>query len=212
MKKTNLIFISIFILFNNFFFINLQSQINNTIVVKVGELLVTSIDIQNEIITNLVINGQEISQESVNCNKGYAIKNLINKSIKKGEINKYKITNYSKKDLQNYIENIAKTLNTNLDGLKKIFEQNNINYDVFVERHKIELLWNSLIFQFYKNQINVNIVEVNTEAGNINKSNSKEELEKIKINILNKKKQDKLNLFSRSHLSNLENTLNINFQ
>ncbi len=212
MKKTNLIFISIFILFNNFFFINLQSQINNTIVVKVGELLVTSIDIQNEIITNLVINGQEISQESVNSNKGYAIKNLINKSIKKGEINKYKITNYSKKDLQNYIENIAKTLNTNLDGLKKIFEQNNINYDVFVERHKIELLWNSLIFQFYKNQINVNIVEVNTEAGNINKSNSKEELEKIKINILNKKKQDKLNLFSRSHLSNLENTLNINFQ
>ena len=140
MKKTNLIFISIFILFNNFFFINLQSQINNTIVVKVGELLVTSIDIQNEIITNLVINGQEISQENINSNKGYAIKNLINKSMKRGEINKYKITNYSKKDLQNYIENIAKTLNTNLDGLKKIFKQNYINYDVFVERHKIELL------------------------------------------------------------------------
>jgi hypothetical protein len=212
MKKTNLIFISIFILFNNFFFINLQSQINNTIVVKVGELLVTSIDIQNEIITNLVINGQEISQENINSNKGYAIKNLINKSMKRGEINKYKITNYSKKDLQNYIENIAKTLNTNLDGLKKIFKQNYINYDVFVERHKIELLWNSLIFQLYKNQINVNIIEVNTEAENINKSNSKEELEKIKINILNKKKQDKLNLFSRSHLSNLENTLNINFR
>jgi hypothetical protein len=174
--------------------------------------LVTSIDIQNEIITNLVINGQEISQENINSNKGYAIKNLINKSMKRGEINKYKITNYSKKDLQNYIENIAKTLNTNLDGLKKIFKQNYINYDVFVERHKIELLWNSLIFQLYKNQINVNIIEVNTEAENINKSNSKEELEKIKINILNKKKQDKLNLFSRSHLSNLENTLNINFR
>ena len=174
--------------------------------------MVTSIDIQNEIITNLVINGQEISQENINSNKGYAIKNLINKSMKRGEINKYKITNYSKKDLQNYIENIAKTLNTNLDGLKKIFKQNYINYDVFVERHKIELLWNSLIFQLYKNQINVNIIEVNTEAENINKSNSKEELEKIKINILNKKKQDKLNLFSRSHLSNLENTLNINFR
>ena len=212
MKKVNPIVIFFLIVLNNFIFTNLQSQISNSIMIKVGELLITSIDIQNEIITNLVINGQEISQENINSNKGYAIKNLINKSMKRGEINKYKITNYSKKDLQNYIENIAKTLNTNLDGLKKIFKQNYINYDVFVERHKIELLWNSLIFQLYKNQINVNIIEVNTEAENINKSNSKEELEKIKINILNKKKQDKLNLFSRSHLSNLENTLNINFR
>ena len=212
MKKFSLIIISSFILINNFFFSNLQSEIINSIIVKVGESLVTSVDIQNEIITNLVINKQDITQKSVNDNKSYAVKNLINKSIKISEINKYEIKNYNKKDLQNYIENIAKTLNTNLDGLKKIFKQNYINYDVFVERHKIELLWNSLIFQLYKNQINVNIIEVNTEAENINKSNSKEELEKIKINILNKKKQDKLNLFSRSHLSNLENTLNINFR
>ena len=45
-----------------------------------------------------------------------------------------------------------------------------------------------------------------------NKENkSEEELKKIKENILNKKKEEKLELFSRSHFSNLENSITIKF-
>ena len=110
MKKFFLIIISISILFNNFIFLNLQSQINNIIIVKVGESLITSLDVENEIITNLIIKKQEINQTSVNNNKKYAVKNLINKSIKKSEINKYEIKDYNEQDLKNYVQNIAKEL------------------------------------------------------------------------------------------------------
>jgi len=212
MRKINLKATLTFLFFFNFIFLNLYSQINNSIVVKVGKLVVTSLDVQNEIITNLIISKQEITQENVNKNKNYAVKNLVNKSIKKGEIDKYQVNDYNKKDLQNYLENIAKNLNTNRNGLKRIFDQNNIEYQTLVENHKIELSWNTLIFQIYQNQTNINMVDVDNEVKNFKKDKSKEEIEKIKKDILNKKKEEKLQLFSRSHFSNLENTVFINFQ
>ena len=212
MKKVNLIIIFFFILFNKFFLLNLQSQINNTIVVKVGSSLITSLDVQNEIITNLILNKIEITQKNIDNNKSYSIRNLIQKSIKRGEIKKYQIIDYSKKDLKNYTENIAKNLNTNVSELKKIFKQNSIDYQTFVKRHETELLWNTLIFKLYRNQTNVNIIDVDNEVKKIKKIKSADEIKKIKENILNQKKQEKLNLFSRSHLSNLENTIVVDFQ
>ena len=212
MNRVNLRKIFFIWLISSFIFSNLYSQINNIIVVKVGESLITSITIKNEIITNLVINRQEITQESIDNNKNFAIKNLINKSIKKSEINKYKIKNYNKKDLQDYMKNVAKSLNTDLNGLRNIFKDYNINYEIFVERHKTELLWNTLIFQIYKNQTNVNIVEVENEVEEIKGSKTDEELKIIKKNILNNKREKKLSLFSRSHFSNLENTVVVSFQ
>ena len=83
MKKFNLTFISLIIFLNSSIFLMLHAKINNNIVVKVGESLVTSIDIQNEIVTNLVINKKEITQENINNYKNFAVKNLINKTIKK---------------------------------------------------------------------------------------------------------------------------------
>ena len=103
-----------------------------------------------------------------------AVKNLINKSIKRSEINKYEIKDYNKKDLRNYIENIAKNLNTDSKGLKEIFKQSNIDHEAFVEKHKIELLWNTLIFQIYRNQTNINIVEVENEVEKKKKNKSEE--------------------------------------
>jgi len=212
MKKFFLIIISISILFNNFIFLNLQSQINNIIIVKVGESLITSLDVENEIITNLIIKKQEINQASVNNNKKYAVKNLINKSIKKSEINKYEIKDYNEQDLKNYVQNIAKELNTDSKGLKNIFKQSNIDYEVFLENYKIELLWNTLIFQYYKNQTNINTVDLENEIEKVKDNKTEEDVKKIRKNFLEKKKQEKLNLFSRSHFTNLENTIVIDFQ
>ena len=79
MRKINLKATLTFLFFFNFIFLNLYSQVNNSIVVKVGKLVVTSLDVQNEIITNLIISKQEITQENVNKNKNYAVKNLVNK-------------------------------------------------------------------------------------------------------------------------------------
>ena len=212
MKKFKLIIISFFVLYNTFVLFNVNSQIVNEIVVKVGDSLITSIDIQNEIITNLVINKQEINQDNINNNKNYALKNLINKTIKKNEIKKFEIKKFNKQDLQNYISDVAKNLNTDRKNLKIIFKQAGINYDSFVENREVELLWNTLIFTLYENQTNVNIIDVDNELENIKNNKSEEELKEIRKKILDRKKSEKLDLFSRSHFSTLENNVTINFQ
>ncbi|MDC6482003.1 hypothetical protein PQY72_00785 [Pelagibacteraceae bacterium] len=212
MKKINFKTILILAVANCFIFSNTQSQINNQIIVKVGDEIITSVDIKNEIMTNLLINNQEISQNIIDQSKNFAIKKLINKSIKKSEIEKYEIKDYNQIDLQNYIKSVAKNLNTNTNDLKEIFSQSNISYQTFVDSRKIELLWNTLIFQIYRNQTNINTVEVENEFEQVKKNENEEELKELKQKILNKKKEEKLSLFSRSHFSNLENTVIINFK
>ena len=167
MIKNILSYFSILCLTSNFILTDLKSEISNSIIVVVGNTLVSSIDIQNEITTNIILNKLEITQENINSNKDYSIKNLISKEIKKNEISKYKITSYNKNDLKEYTLKVAKRLNTDMDGLKKIFVNNNISYKSFIEKHKTELLWNTLIYQLYNNQINVNIIAVENEVTRI---------------------------------------------
>ena len=212
MKKYNLTTILFLIFLNNFIILDLESKIVNNILGKVGNSLITSVDLQNEIITNLLINKQDFSQENIESAKSYSLKNLINKTIKKDEIDKYKIKDFNRKDLYEYIDKVAKEFDTNQSGLEEIFKKNNVNYSKFVERYKIELSWNTLIFQIYKNQINPNIMEIDNEIKKIKENKNDEELKKIRIEITNKKKNEQLNLFSRSHYSNLENSVYINFK
>tara|TARA_B100000780_G_scaffold277218_1_gene247411 strand:+ start:200 stop:1132 length:933 start_codon:yes stop_codon:yes gene_type:complete len=180
------VLLSIFVLFllNVINSNELKSQINNNIVVKVGDLLISSVDVQNQIITNLVINKKEINQVNIDNVKNFALKILVNKLIKKNEINKFQITNYNKKDLYDYIDKIAKDLDTNRNGLKKIFKENNINYDLLVGNHEIELLWNTLIYSVYSKQININIIAIENEIEKIKSSvNLEYNLSEIEIPI-----------------------------
>ena len=83
MKNKILINLSIYLLINIFFLVELRPKINNAIIVKVGSSIITSLDIKNEIITNLTINKIEVTQENINNKKNVAVKNLVSNSIKK---------------------------------------------------------------------------------------------------------------------------------
>ena len=136
---------------------------NNYIVAKVGNEIITSLDVENEIITILVTNKSEINQDSINKTKSIAMKGLVRTLIKKNEIKRYKIDKYNKKDLSDYIDKVAKNLGTNKSGLKEIFKKNGISYKKYITKYETEFLWNTLIFQVYKNQIIINAVEVENE-------------------------------------------------
>ena len=189
-----------------------NAEIKNSILVKVGNEIITSLDLRNEVLTSLIINKIDVNQENIDASKNLAIKNLINKKIKRIEITKYQIADYNKNDLQKYLTNISNLFETNSSGLKKLFETNNINYDTFVYNYETELLWNTLIFRIYSNQTNINIIEVENELEKIKNDKADLDPEEIKKQIINTKKQEKLNLFSRSHFSNLENSTNIEFK
>ena len=209
MKKK--IFFLIFVFVLNFLSFS-NAEIKNSILVKVGNEIITSLDLRNEILTSLIVNKIDVNQENIDASKNLAIKNLINKKIKRIEITKYQIADYNKNDLQKYLTNISNLFETNSSGLKKLFETNNIDYDTFVYNYETELLWNTLIFRIYSNQTNINIIEVENELEKIKNDKADLDPEEIKKQIINTKKQEKLNLFSRSHFSNLENSTNIEFK
>ena len=139
------------------------SKINNKIIANVGNQIITDLDIEDEIKTMLILNQKKFSQENINQVKNMAMNALIKRSIKKNEILKYKVEDYDEKELNNYLIQVSKKLNTDIEGLKNILESNLINYEIFIDKYKTELKWNNLIYSLYKNQLNINTVDIENE-------------------------------------------------
>ena len=153
--------------------LEVKAGIKNTIIAKVGRDIITQIDVENEIKLILLLSNQQINQKNVDQIKSTAIKMLVKRSVKKAEIDKFEITKYNENDLEKQVLTIAKSLNTNKTGLKEVLKKNNLNYDFFTGRIKNELLWNTLIYLIYKNQISINALEVDNELSKSVKQESK---------------------------------------
>ena len=146
----------IYILITNLTF----AQIKNTIIAKVGNQIITSLDVENEVKAILILTKTEVNRENIEKIKKKSIQSLIRKSIKKIEIEKYNIKDFSIIELENYSKNMAENLNVSTSDLKKIFLKNNIDYDLYIYNYKKDLLWNTLIFQLYNSKINLNHIKI----------------------------------------------------
>ena len=125
----------IYILITNLTF----AQIKNTIIAKVGNQIITSLDVENEVKAILILTKTEVNRENIEKIKKKSIQSLIRKSIKKIEIEKYNIKDFSIIELENYSKNMAKNLNVSTSDLKKIFLKNNIDYDLYIDNYKTDL-------------------------------------------------------------------------
>lgn len=140
------------------------SSMQNKIIAHVGTEIITSADLENKVKTLLILNNQELNQENINTVKGESLKSIMRSLIKKKEIKKYEVTEYNKNQLNNYIINVIGNKNlSNQEELKNLFKQNNIDYDIWVESVKIDILWNTLIFRMYSNQITINSIEIEND-------------------------------------------------
>ena len=161
------------------------SSMQNKIIAHVGTEIITSADLENKVKTLLILNNQELNQENINTVKGESLKSIMRSLIKKKEIKKYEVTEYNKNQLNNYIINVISNKNlSNQEELKNLFKQNNIDYDIWVESVKIDILWNTLIFRMYSNQITINSIEIENDIKEkMKKKESKEyNLSEILIN------------------------------
>ena len=144
------------------------------------------------------------------------MQNLINRAIKNEEIKRRNIEDYNKQDLTNYIKKISSSLQVRDTDIKEIMKNYEVNYETFVNSAITDLKWNSLIFIIYKNQLKINPLEVESEITSnlksISQKNDKEEIEKLKNKIIARKKNEKLQLFSNSHFSDLKNNALIEFK
>ena len=168
MKK---IFLILFILFNsNAYSVN----INNRIVAKIDNQIISSFDLKNKIKTLLFFNNEELSQESINKTKPLAMRSLIDHKIKKEELLKYNSSlEKNNQNVNKYLANIALKYNTNTRGLKQIFQNNKIDYESYLSEIKVQLLWQKFIFDVYKDKIELDEKEINLVLNEIIKKKKK---------------------------------------
>tara|TARA_B100000029_G_scaffold310436_1_gene302959 strand:+ start:4493 stop:5425 length:933 start_codon:yes stop_codon:yes gene_type:complete len=150
----------LFILFFLFQTSQVFAKISNAVVITVGNLPITYLDIVKEMKLVSIISGNKIDDSNKEQIKNIAAKSLIKRRIKELEINKYEIKVYNKSDLERLIKKTSLNLGTDKNGLKTIMESNNLNFKYLEKKFEIDLKWNTLIFDLYKNKVVLNMNEI----------------------------------------------------
>ena len=212
-KKVPIYFLIIF-----FFFIQTDkifSQTNNSIIISVGSHPITRLDLLKEIKLITILSNTEITDSNQEQIKTLAVKSLIKRNIKKNEIKKRNIDRYNKNQLEALINNACKKLGVDRNGLKNILDRYNLSYENLIKKFQVDLKWNYMIFEMYKNKISLNTSEIESKI-NLYLENSKDikkekDIKLIKEKIVNEEKEKKLKMFSNLHYSNLERSTQIKF-
>ena len=171
------------------FSLNVSAKIQNKIILKVENEIITNYEIKNKILRSLVLSDQEITQDNINKFKNQALDTLVQLKIKKIELQKYNISK-NEAQINAYLNSIS---SNNILGLKEKFELNDLSYDLFLEEIEIESKWQKLIFQIYSKKINIdeNIITEDLKKLIKNKISIKEvNLSEIEF-FLNQDKSDK---------------------
>ena len=138
-------------------------SIENKIVAKVENSVLTSHELKNKIKVTLILSDQEINQNNVNKIKSNVLSSLLNLKIKKLELDKYKV-DINKIDASNHLASIS---SNNINSLKDQFERNNLDFNLFLSEIKTELAWRQFIFNMYNNKVNIDDKDIDFELSKI---------------------------------------------
>ena len=165
------------------------AAIKNEIILKVGNEIITSLDIKKEAIYLMTLNSEieKLSQKQI-----YEISknSLIREKIKKKEIVKnFKKIEVNQEVLDQIFKNMYSEINLNSKSeFKNFLEIKKINFDTVEEKIKIEILWNRLIYLKYNKKINININEIKNKLNNDQKNLKQIFLQEIMFELKNKEK------------------------
>ena len=191
------------------------SQIDNAIIISVGDYPITRVDLLKEIKLIAILSSTEINEKNREQIKALAVKSLIKRNIKESEIKKRNVMSFNKRQLSLMIKNTSKKLGVDEAGLKEILEINNLSYEELLSRFRTDLKWNYMIFQIYKNKISLNSAEIEgkiqTRLKNYKDLNDQDKIDSIKKQIVSEEKEKKLKMFSNMHFTNLERSIQIKF-
>ena len=137
--------------------------IKDSLFATVGNKAITQSDILNEIKIILILTGQSFTQDIKEQLQSGAIQSTIKRNIKKIEIEKHESLTFNQPDIELELEKYASSLNMDYATLKNTFIVNEINVSHVKDQIQTELLWNSLIFQLYKNRLVINLDEIDEQ-------------------------------------------------
>lgn len=159
------------ILFIFFWNVHSISEIKNNIIAKVGNQIITAYELENKIRTVLILSNEQINQKNIDKVKKVSLNSLINYKIKNAELSKFNIE-INQLAVLNHMKNISLKLNIDQNNLQPFFENNQINYEKYVEEIKTEFLWQKLIFEIYSNKLNIDENEIISELNETVKNNN----------------------------------------
>ena len=145
--------------------------IENKIILKIDNEIITTIDVLNEI-TNLKFFNKNINQLKDEEIYQIAIQSISKYIIKKNEISK----NFSNIKFQNenylnqLVEKTYKDLGfQNLEDFKYALSENQVNFEKFQEKLITDILWNQIIFSKYYNMLIVDEKKLKKQLENTDK-------------------------------------------
>ena len=189
MKKKIILFAIIL----NSLIINISNSLENKILFKINNEVVSSFDIVSEKKYIIILNSslKKLDEESLNK---LAAESIINEKIKEIEINKF----FNMEEMLNNknLENVLKDLifQSGFETEKKFsnyLNSINLNLEYVKKKIAIEMYWNNLIYRKYNNQVVINETLIEEELKKeAKKLNRLKELNLSEILIRNKKNLD----------------------
>ena len=158
MKKIKYIFFLIF-----FLLIKLESantEINDGLFMTIGNKPITKSDIVDEIKIILILNNESYSDEKRDKLHELAVKSTVKRTVKQIELERHDFFRFNQEDLEMELSKLASNIFIDIDTLKNICESNELDFSKIEEQVKTELHWNSLIFEIYKHNLNINQSEI----------------------------------------------------
>ena len=182
MKKINKFLIIFFlIIFNN------VNAIENKIILKVNNDIITSLDVFEEI-NRLKFFNKNLNQLKKEEVYQISLQSILKYKIKKNEATKYfKEIKIDNKDyLNTLIENTYKNFGfKNLIDFKEELKNNKISYELFLEKLKVDILWNQIIFVKYSDKIIINENDLKNQIQNQSTFITSFEIKEIVFSVTN---------------------------
>jgi parvulin-like peptidyl-prolyl isomerase len=170
-----------FIILLTLFFDSFVLAKNTKILVKIESEIITNFDVQNKIISSLILAKKEVNQVNINNFKKVSLENLIQNRLKKIELKKYNIKK-DDKQINSYLNSIS---SNNIESLKNVFKSYDLDFKEFTDEIDVEFRWRKFIYQMYKKKINIKPEDVAQEiSDNLKKKNNIIEYNLSEIEIL----------------------------
>jgi len=179
------------------FFLNgiLNAKIENKIIVKVGNEVITSFEIKNKILRTLILNNSNINQENIDKLKEQVLDNLVNIKLKENELKKTNV----EIDTNRINEYLSKISSNDIAKLKNLFIQNNVSFELFIDELKTEFRWQKFIYQKYSKKIEVNENSLNDEIETL----LKDQLEVKEVNLSEIQLLNNQNINNKKFIQNI---------
>ena len=188
MNKNRYLIVIALIFFTN---IAYSFDIENKILIKIENEIITSLDIQNEYKYLIALN-PDIKKSNKEDIIKLSKRSILQERIKKIEINKnFNNPKIPEKFLKQIMQNIYKRIGfSNIEDFKKYLMNNNINFENVKKKLETEALWNELILIKFSSKVKIDEKELKERIKNNNKFLKSYSFSEIYFEISNRKELD----------------------